>query len=1043
MKRYFLLCIIALLGQVCAQAQEVTIGSKADWDAFAVRVNAGETSLNAIMTADILEGVTTMVGTENNPYGGTFNGNGHTLTLALSSSGQHCAPFSRVSGATIENLKTTGTVAPSGIRYHASGLVGNNDGGFTARNCWVAADVVSSDYSGGLLGHGSISPFTMENCLFSGSNNATTNVGGLVGWDDNSTPTITNCLNVGTFSYSGFAPIARVGGRGAITNCYYTTATSCSGDRADSRGTFTDKTGSELAELLGDGWVANGDLAVPTVFGISLTVPNLLLKPGNTASVGIGMNNKQQTLVSFQMDVYLPDGISVDKAGSSLTSRFSSGELTIGLQSDGSYRLTATSFSLSPITGTEGDLVNLSLTASANAEEGEASIRNILFVTSGSASIQPEDVTFNILDLMEQTLSLTGLPVMTYGDDEYTLPGETDQGQPIEWSVDNNAVAEIVGNNLVIKGAGTATVTAYQGGSNRYLELQQVFDLTVNKAPLTITANNYTITQGDDLPTYEVTYDGFKNNDTASALITQPSINCTATSSSTLGTYDIVASGAESDNYTITYVNGILTINEQAISFADPNVEALCVSNWDTNGSGTLSYEEAAAVTDLGQVFTGNSSITTFDELQYFTGLTSIGVSAFDQCLNLTSVILPDGITSINENAFRGCAISSIDIPDGVTYIGGDAFSNTPLYNSMADGAIYIGDCLYGYKGSIPNDTQIVIANGTLSISSHAFKDCTGITAVTIPSSVTSIGESAFEGCADLTAVIAEGGNPASIDASNAFSSLTNAKLYVPQGASSTYATANGWNDFTTIKEFPDGDINEDGETNVEDVVYIACYVVGQISGEVIRHLADVDNSNSVTIADAIVLVNDIAGDTNWAKPMMAMSRAAANDVLKLVSTDGNNLSLQMDGNGQYAAFQFDLWLPENIDVMDMTLNNERRQGHQLLYNKVGDGHYRVVALSTAANSFNGTSGELLDMILDGFATDDIRVDGIRFVNPYGSEKLFDALGVTHDGIATSVNGINVDGNSDTRTVYNLNGQRIHTPQKGVHVINGRKVVVK
>jgi hypothetical protein len=58
------------------------------------------------------------------------------------------------------------------------------------------------------------------------------------------------------------------------------------------------------------------------------------------------------------------------------------------------------------------------------------------------------------------------------------------------------------------------------------------------------------------------------------------------------------------------------------ITFADANVKAICVANWDTNGDGELSEEEAAAVTSLGVVFKGNTEITSFDELQYFTGLT-------------------------------------------------------------------------------------------------------------------------------------------------------------------------------------------------------------------------------------------------------------------------------------------------------------------------------------------------------------------------------------------------------------------------------------
>lgn len=85
--------------------------------------------------------------------------------------------------------------------------------------------------------------------------------------------------------------------------------------------------------------------------------------------------------------------------------------------------------------------------------------------------------------------------------------------------------------------------------------------LTINKAPLTITANSYTINQKDELPEYGVTYDGFKNDETSSVLTTLPTITCDATDSETVGAYDITPSGAAATNYSFNYVSGTLTVN--------------------------------------------------------------------------------------------------------------------------------------------------------------------------------------------------------------------------------------------------------------------------------------------------------------------------------------------------------------------------------------------------------------------------------------------------------------------------------------------------
>ena len=133
--------------------------------------------------------------------------------------------------------------------------------------------------------------------------------------------------------------------------------------------------------------------------------------------------------------------------------------------------------------------------------------------------------------------------------------------------------------------------------------------------------------------------------------------------------------------------------------------------------------------------------------------VTSIGASAFE-CSGLTSITIPNSVTRIDVSAFQGCGLlASITIPESVTSIGSNAFYLTAWYDNLPDGLVYAGKVVYKYKGTMPEGTEIVIENGTLGITGSAFSGCTGLTSVTIPESVTSINNSVFSGCSNMTSV--------------------------------------------------------------------------------------------------------------------------------------------------------------------------------------------------------------------------------------------------------------------------------------------------
>ena len=167
---------------------------------------------------------------------------------------------------------------------------------------------------------------------------------------------------------------------------------------------------------------------------------------------------------------------------------------------------------------------------------------------------------------VEQSLALSSLPQMTYGDAAYLLPSTTTEEQPLTWTSSDSQVAAINGNRLTIKKAGSVTITATQEGNEDYLPFSRKLELSINKAVLKIIANNCTKTQGEENPELTISYEGFKYDDNAQSLTKQPVVSTTATTNSPAGSYPITVSGAQSDNYTFTYVEGILTIAEKPLT---------------------------------------------------------------------------------------------------------------------------------------------------------------------------------------------------------------------------------------------------------------------------------------------------------------------------------------------------------------------------------------------------------------------------------------------------------------------------------------------
>lgn len=215
-----------------------------------------------------------------------------------------------------------------------------------------------------------------------------------------------------------------------------------------------------------------------------------------------------------------------------------------------------------------------------------------------------------------------------------------------------------------------------------------------------------------------------------------------------------------------------LTVGEHTVKYtlADPTTIGDYALNRCNGSNGVTSVTIPNSVTSIGDYAfrecDGMSSITINNTI------TSIGDGSFMYCSSLTSVTIPSSVTSIGDGAFNFCSeLTSVTIPNSVASIGERAFGGC---NSM---------------------TSITIPNSVTSIGDYAFDGCTVLTGITIPNSVTSIGEYVLSYCNTLTNIAVDSSNTIydSRNNCNAIIETTTNKLI--QGCSTTVIP----NDVTSI----------------------------------------------------------------------------------------------------------------------------------------------------------------------------------------------------------------------------------------------------
>ena len=422
--------------------------------------------------------------------------------------------------------------------------------------------------------------------------------------------------------------------------------------------------------------------------------------------------------------------------------------------------------------------------------------------------------------------------------------------------------------------------------------------------------------------------------------------------------------------------------DDSNITFEDVKVKALCVSNWDTSGDGELSQDEAAAVTDLGTVFKGNEEIKTFEELHYFTGLSSISNAAFQECFSLKTITLPNNITSIGDCAFLYCKeLTSIVIPDEVSVLGNNAFTS----------------CI--------NLSTLPIGNGVTTIKSYCFENCR-FASITIPKNVSNIEYGAFRGCSlDLLSINVDEANPYYDSRGNCNAIIETASNTLVLGCRNTNVPEDikciglyafdGCSGLTSIT-LPNG------VTTIGVCAYSGCSgltsitIPGSITSIDTDAFSQCNNLKSVTLEwEKPITIGQYVFPTRskitlyvpkgskaayesadyWKefKEIVEITKSSYLEVADTVGFTGKQLVLpiELKNTDEIAGVQFKLSLPAGVSVALNSKNKlmfsktECDADHTLSGSKAEDGSYTVLLYSADTEAITGNEGSIIDVTLD------------------------------------------------------------------------------
>jgi len=458
----------------------------------------------------------------------------------------------------------------------------------------------------------------------------------------------------------------------------------------------------------------------------------------------------------------------------------------------------------------------------------------------------------------------------------------------------------------------------------------------------------------------------------------------------------------------------------------------------------SLNFNPACRISRIDEEAFINSGLASIDVASL--GVATIGDWAMAQT-QLTSIQLPDGMTTLGEGAFsHNPSLSSVVFPgapqDGTTRRGAPGRHRT---------INHINDFTFAGDGEL--NLGNMLRNGVTHIGNYAFyNDSQEIDTMRLPSTVVYLGDRAMAGMIGMKVLKTDASEvPALGQEVWAGVDQPSVPLIAPDAESTNrYRDADQWmNFFFQDDDFILGDVNNDGFVTISDVTTLIDYLLS--GGDINEKAADLTQDGSISIADVTALI-DMLLSGNAKKSIQRLHALAGelclttSDVLSMENinlTAGSTCTVDVALNNdehEYTAMQCEVVLPQGVKLVKAEgVNRGEGHGYYALQHEIEENIYTIIGVSMELKSYEGTEGNIVRLTLaadDDFDAQDasMTLANVLLVTPNHMAYLAaDAMALMNNN--SGVEHVTIDKQIAGVRYINVAGQESETPFDGVNIV--------